>query len=137
MVRAHAQCAYCAHAGHMELLFEYEGSRCRLNPSLSEAVVECVLEELRKFDDKAFILLGSGAGKEDVTKPLTCSEYLLQKWSQKWGAYVDVAQLKEVEDGDKTDGDSKAYWSQFCEFADMMYRKVGNLVFGGAWTQHV
>ena len=85
----------------MELLFEYEGSRRRPNPTSSEAVVECVLEEIRKFDDKAFILLGSGAEKGDSTEQLACLEYLLQKWSRKWGAYVDVTQLEEVEDGDK------------------------------------
>jgi len=45
-------------------------------------------------------LLGSGAEKKDDT-PRANSEYLLQKWSKKWEAYVDVAKLEEVEDGDK------------------------------------
>ena len=84
----------------MELLFEYQESRRRVNPPSSEAVVECILEEIRKFDHKASLLLGS-ANKDDDAKPPADSEYVLQKWSQKWGVYIDVTKLEEVEDGDK------------------------------------
>ena len=73
-----------------------------LKPQSSEAVVDFVLAELRKFDQDAFIVCGSegdnDSGPSDA-KPHVC--YLLQKWSNKWGAYVDVSTADEVDDGDK------------------------------------
>ena len=43
----------------MEVLFEFQGSRRLLKPQSSEAVVELVLAEVKKFDQYAFILCGS------------------------------------------------------------------------------
>ena len=63
----------------MEILFEFQGSRRMLKPQSSEAIVELVLAELKKFDQDAFILCGSGgdndSGPSDA-KPHVC--YLLQ-----------------------------------------------------------
>lgn len=67
----------------------------KLQSSTSETVVESVLVELRKFDQDAFILCGSGDDDESGPSGRAC--YLLQKWSNKWGAYVDVATVSSSE----------------------------------------
>lgn len=84
----------------MEVLFELGGSRRRLklNPLSSKTILELALTELRIFDENAFIVCGNLDPPSD-DKPRV--GYLLQKWSDKWGAYVDVTSEDEVHDGDK------------------------------------
>ena len=79
----------------MELLFEFEGSRRRLNPPSSAAVVEFVTAAIREVDRDASISLGNDSDVEPRAK------YLLQRWSRKWSEFVDVMELHEVKDGDK------------------------------------
>jgi len=86
----------------MEVLFEYKQSRRRLNPPSSEVLLDFLLAELKSFDKNAFIC-GSQetTGSADAAKAPRGTGYLLQKWSNKWGNYVDVGSVDEVVDGDK------------------------------------
>ena len=86
----------------MEVLFEFQGSRRLLKPQSSEAVVELVLAEVKKFDQYAFILCESISDNDpEQSNAEPRVGYLPQKWSQKWDAYVDVITVDEVDDGDK------------------------------------
>ena len=52
----------------MEVLLEFQGSRRLLKPSSSEAVVDLVLAELKRFDQEALLMVGS-ADCGDDNKP--------------------------------------------------------------------
>ena len=95
-------CAFVPTNCMMEVLFEFQGSRRLLKPQSSEAVVELVLAEVKKFDQYAFILCGSISDNDpEQSNAEPRVGYLLQKWSQKWDAYMDVITVDEVDDGDK------------------------------------
>ena len=49
----------------MEVLLEFQGSRRLLKPSSSEAVVDLVLAELKRFDQEAFLMVGSADRGDD------------------------------------------------------------------------
>ena len=60
-LRPHDENCTCADpvTSKMEILFEFQGSRCVLNPQSSQAVVDLVSAELKKFNEEAIILCGS------------------------------------------------------------------------------
>ena len=82
----------------LEILFEYQGSRkplCRLK---RERVIEVLKQELARFGDAAAVVQLSGEESDDTGNS---SVYLLQKWSNTWGAYIDVEGIDDLEDRDK------------------------------------
>ena len=76
----------------MEVLLEYEGSRRQLRVNENTFLINSVNEELRKIGARRTVELAGldGSGR-----------YLLQRWSSKWRAFVDVTELGEVVDGDR------------------------------------
>ena len=79
----------------LDILFEYKGSRKPLRRVRRECVVEVIKEELVRYGDTAAVVQLSGEGSTDG------SVYLLQKWSDVWGTYVDVEEIDDLEDKDK------------------------------------
>ena len=77
----------------MQVLFEYKGSRRQLSLS-PYSVCDVVRDELVKLGlCPAPVKLSS----EEVAS----NEYLLQLWSSKWNAFIDVSNVSEIEDHDK------------------------------------
>lgn len=75
----------------MEVLFDYKGCKTPLKPSSTNELIELLLTELRKYDDRASLEVSLQDGSPRKTKADLSSEvYLLQKWSEKWKAYVNV-----------------------------------------------
>jgi len=82
----------------MEVLFEIGSSRKPLTVT-RETLVEAVERELAKvFGDAC--LLPFQYHEEDSTSSKKVM-YLLQRWSDKWDAFVDVMETDEVKDGDR------------------------------------
>ena len=82
----------------LEILFEYQGSQkplCRLK---RECVIEVLKQELARFGDVAAMVQLSGEESDDTGNS---SVYLLQKWSNTWGTYIDVEGIDDLEDRDK------------------------------------
>ena len=70
-----------------------------LKPQSSGAVVQSVLEELRGFYQDSFVFCVSHDDNDSGPAGQVC--YLLQKWSEKWGAYIDVTTVDEICDGNR------------------------------------
>lgn len=80
----------------MEILFQFGGSSSLLKPSSSAAFPDMVLNQLRKYDPRASIYSSSAsASASEVEK---CNLYILQRWSKKWEAFVDIEDLSDISD---------------------------------------
>ena len=79
----------------MELL-EFEGYKCLLQPGESAYLGDLILEELSKFDSKALL-----AEPSETSTIAGNNYYIVQKYSDRWGEYIDLLDLKDVKDGDK------------------------------------
>ena len=79
----------------IKLLFEYKGSRKKCVTTHSTLCL-CAAQHLRDLGkSEAVVCLSNNDGRQsDVT-------FLLQKWSVKWNAFMNVEWLGEVCDGDK------------------------------------
>lgn len=80
----------------MEVLFEYEGSRRPLTTS-ADKLLAAVAGELRSLHVNSRRPIVRVLGDEEDVQ----SYYLLQRWSSKWGVFVDVNDVSEIESGDK------------------------------------
>lgn len=85
----------------MDVLFEYRGSKTELTVGERDSLKEVVSAELRRIGKaRAQVLTtrdtlpppGGRAGPE---------VYILQKWSDVWGCFVDVRNHNEVSNGDR------------------------------------
>lgn len=85
----------------MEVLFEYRGSRRQITVADSEGVTRVLSRELHRIGKpKARVFTVNDELPSRSQGPLP-DIYLLQKWSQQWDCYVDVAHSNEVADGDR------------------------------------
>ena len=77
------------------VLFEFEESRKELTIS-TYSVLSCIEDELknRGFYEPKILL----SARCDVEVKGT---FLLQKWCNKWGAYIDVESTDQLKEGDK------------------------------------
>ena len=83
----------------MEVLFEYRGSRRQLSVSDKESLTRVVSGELQRVGKtRAQVFTANDNLPARGDRP---EVYLLQKWSDQWDCYVDVAHHNEVSDGDK------------------------------------
>ena len=82
-----------------EVLFEFGGSRKPLSLQ-RDSLVGVVERELVSFVGDA-CLLPFAKLPSDVPTTSKKVLYLLQRWSDKWDAFVDVKCADEVQDGDR------------------------------------
>lgn len=81
----------------MEVLFEFRGSRRHITVAGSGAVTEIVAQELRRLGRRNAQVFAASADLSEVRGPA----YLLQVWCPKWESFVDVRDVRDVEDGDR------------------------------------
>ena len=82
----------------MEVLFEYKGSRKELVFQVSD-VCGRVEQELRELGvTEPSVNLCAGLAKPADENP-NC--FFLQKWCNKWGAFVNVQNVREIRSDDK------------------------------------
>jgi len=78
-----------------DILFEFEGSRKQLTISAS-TVLSCIEDQLKNRGiSEPKILLSARCDVEGE------GIYLLQKWCNKWGTYIDVESIDQLKGGDK------------------------------------
>lgn len=80
----------------MSILVEFQGSRRVL--TLTDGILSLIEGEIRNFDPNAAIDIAAG---ESNTASPTRRRYILQKWSEEWGCYVDVTDTEQIKAGDK------------------------------------
>ena len=86
----------------MEVLFEYRGSRRQLGVSDKENITQVVSGELHRLGRPRAQVYTANDDLPGVGEQSRRSEiYLLQKWSDQWDCYVDVAHYNEVSDGNR------------------------------------
>ena len=83
----------------VEVLFEFKESRKPLSIP-RDALLQRVERELALCVGDA-CLLPPGMNLSDVASSSKKSFFLLQRWSQKWNAFIDVASVEDVKDADK------------------------------------
>ena len=86
----------------MEVLLEYKSSRRQLQVNDRDSICELVERELKKTGWNGNITLGfpeacSAANRSGEQLPI----YLLQRWSERWGMFIDVTTTKELKEGDR------------------------------------
>lgn len=81
----------------MEILFEFRGSRRHITVAGSGAVTEIVAQELQKLGRRNAQVFAADADLSEARGPV----YLLQVWCPQWETYVDVRDVRDVEDGDR------------------------------------
>ena len=80
----------------LEVLLEIGSSRKRLSFS-RESILSAVETELKLMGDVALLPLGKAPSDFPAGKEL----YILQRWSEKWGSFVDVKEVDEIISGDR------------------------------------
>ena len=81
-----------AELDRVEVLIELQGSRRQV--SLKKESPEQLQAEFRHFDSSIELAVCS-----DRDSP--GRKFLLQRWSEKWRCFVDVAEIAEIKDGDR------------------------------------
>ena len=87
----------------MDVLFEYRGSKRVLAIGLPDNLLGVVSNELKRIGKTRALVL---TGNDSLPQPASRGEpkpeiYLLQKWSDVWGCFVDVNHYREVDDGNR------------------------------------
>ena len=87
----------------MAVLLEYKGCKREINIANVPSACEAVARELKKLGKDALVAISRG---ECSSSTSTAREdgrpvYVLQKWSSKWDTYVDVADVGEINAGDR------------------------------------
>lgn len=77
----------------MEVLVEFRGSRKAITPFSKESL----LDLLKKDDPTGYFVLED----EDHDTEEGGSPYLLQRWSTRWGEYIDISSVDDVISGEK------------------------------------
>ena len=79
----------------IEVLFEYKGFRKACKATLSTLCL-CIQQQLRSVGEpEATVSIAGSEGDEQA-----CT-FLLQRWSHKWKAFVNVGSVLEILDDDK------------------------------------
>ena len=89
--------------GAMELLFEYKGCRRQLAITSLESLLDAITTEMKRLGiaDAVVHVVGlTGASKCSISSEEP-GNYYLQRWSARWGMFVDVVDTREVVDGDR------------------------------------
>lgn len=97
-MRALAATATFRTRGCMEVLLEYKGSRRQLQIADPDNIYETIEESLKKTGWSGFLALQTD--NESDLAELT-DIYFLQRWSQKWSTFVDIADIEEIQSGDR------------------------------------
>ena len=109
----------------VQVLFEYKESRRQLTVSPA-AICEVVAEELGKFGYAAPVVKLSGPESESISQ--SRSEYLLQRWSQRWDAFVDVERVEDIKSRDRITVIPKPSYSQVGNLMDS-FSSLLNIIF--------
>ena len=80
----------------MEVLLEIESSRKRLVGVTEETLVSAVEQVLSVLGYVALLPF-----KHSTSSDQSKDYYILQRWSDRWGGFVDVKEASEVMDGDR------------------------------------
>ncbi len=85
----------------IDILFDYKGSRkdCKATHSTLCKSIEHQLRSFGECDPDPLVL--SGCCPEPEAKVDQQAIFLLQKWSVKWNAYVNVDRVEEINDQDR------------------------------------
>ena len=76
-------------------LFEYKQSRREIELDPSTCICSVIQATLREFGiENASVSLGGGGRSEP-------GQFMLQRWSNDWGMYVDVQCTDEIQNRDK------------------------------------
>ena len=82
----------------MEVLLEIGGSRKELSVDKGD-VVFVVEEELGQLEmDGILAYFSCVRGEQHRTDKRV---YILQRWAEKWGSFVDVTDIEQIKDGDR------------------------------------
>ena len=82
----------------VSVLFVFKGSRRELLVPPGRSVCDLLTDELKKTGNDATVCVGEPYEPPGNAKPPI---YLLQRWSEKWQAFLDVSDPSEIFDGDK------------------------------------
>ena len=82
----------------MEILLEYKRSRRQLEIRDPDNVCDAIEDSLKKSGWSGFLTLQTDS--ESNLAELT-NVYFLQRWSHKWGTFIDVADVNEIQSGDR------------------------------------
>ena len=80
----------------MEILLEYKGSHRQLQIADPDDVYETIEELLKIAGWSGFLALCRESDLAELT-----DVYFLERWSHKWSTFVDVADLQEIQSGDR------------------------------------
>ena len=87
-------------SARLDVLFEFQESRKPLAVS-RDAIIKAVERELAACMGNA-CLLPPGMSLGETASSSKKSFFLLQRWSLKWNAFIDVQSVDNINDGDKT-----------------------------------
>ena len=88
-------CGLFAMSASQSVLFVFKSSRRELQLSPGRAVCDLLSDELKKAGHEATVCVSEAPG--NAKPPI----YILQRWSEKWQAFLDVSNESEIVDGDK------------------------------------
>ena len=80
----------------MEILLEYKGSRRHLEIPDPYSICDAIEDSLKKSRWSGFLALQTD-NESDLVE-LT-NVYFLQRWSHKWGTFIDIADVNEIQVG--------------------------------------
>ena len=88
-------CGLFAMSASQSVLFVFKSSRREVQLSPGRPVCDLLSDELKKAGHEATVCVSEAPGN---AKPPV---YILQRWSEKWQAFIDVSNESEIVDGDK------------------------------------
>ena len=88
-------CGLFAMSASKSVLFVFKSSRREVQLSPGRPVCDLLSDELKKAGHEATVCVSEAPGN---AKPPV---YILQRWSEKWQAFIDVSNESEIVDGDK------------------------------------
>ena len=88
-------CGLFAMSASQSVLFVFKSSRREVQLSPGRPVWDLLSNELKKAGHEATVCVSEAPGN---AKPPV---YILQRWSEKWQAFIDVSNESEIVDGDK------------------------------------
>lgn len=88
---------------YMEVLLVYKDSRRQLEVKKRDDVCNVVATALEKigWHGLVTVLEPEASSVCSVQCSSTTPVYILQRWSERWNAFVDIDRIDEIKDGDK------------------------------------
>ena len=85
----------------MDILLEYKSSRRQLEVPADSAICNFVERELQRTGWNGRVTFGEPETSSSAVNRSEQPVYLLQRWSERWGMFIDVSSAKEVKEGDR------------------------------------